>query len=323
MIPLPSPPRIIEKNDKTAKFVIEGLYPGYGVTIGNALRRVLFSSLKGAAASNVKIKGVQHEFSTIPGVMEDVIRICLNLKKLRFKVFSDEPVKVALNVKGTKEVTGKDFKLSPELELINKDQHIATLTNRKANLEMEIIVRKGVGYEPKEMRIKEKLAIGDIPLDAIFTPAKRVSYRVENMRVGERTDFDRLYVEIETDGTILPEDALAEAVKLLIDHFALIHEQAKKFQKSAKTERVETKKAAKPKRAKAKKKGAEITKLSVEAIKLSKRTLGAVLNAHIKTVGGLLRKKEADILAIEGLGEKGLKEIKKALKKSGLELKKD
>lgn len=178
MVPLPLQPKIIKQEKNKAVFEIEALYPGYGATVGNSLRRVLLSSLPGAAVTQVKIKGIQHEFSTIPGVLEDVVLIMLNLKQLRFKVFSDEPQKASLKVKGEKEVRGSDFELPPQVELVNKSSHIATLTTKSAELEMEILIEKGLGYQPKEARKRptpqEKLEIGVIPLDAIFTPVKRV-----------------------------------------------------------------------------------------------------------------------------------------------------
>ena len=309
MIPLPLNFKILQEKENFAKFVIEGLYPGYGITLGNALRRVLLSSLEGAAITDVKIKGISHEFSTIPGILEDVIHICLNLKKLRFKIFSDEPIRAFLKVKGQKEVKGKDFQLPPQLELVNKDQHIATLTKKDASLEMEVIVRKGVGYEPREMRTKEKLSVGEILLDAIYTPIRKVSFKVENMRVGERTDFDKLFLEIETDGTINPKEALKKGAEILISHFSFIEDYLKEKTTPSKKEEKEEKE----------------DKLSflIEELGLSTRTTNALLSNHIKTVGGLIRKKEKDLIALEGLGEKGLEEIKKALKKLGLELKKD
>ncbi len=211
MIPLPSQPKIVKQEGKTAVFEIEPLYPGYGVTVGNSLRRVLLSSLQGAAITQMKIKGVSHEFSTIPGVQEDVITLMLNLKGLRFRVFSDEPQMGKLHIKGEKEAKGSDFELPSQVELVNKDCHIATLTAKSSDLEIEITIEKGVGYSAREDRKKEKLEIGVIPLDAIFTPLKKVSFKVENMRVGERTDFDKLSLEIETDGTILPETAFSQA----------------------------------------------------------------------------------------------------------------
>ena len=222
MISLPKPPKVIDKKDNWARFQIEGLYPGYGLTIGNSLRRVLLSSLPGAAITQVKIKGVQHEYSTMPGVLEDVITIAMNLKKLRFKLYSEEPQKATLKVKGEKQVKGADFKMPSQVELVNKSAQIATLTSPKAELDMEIQIEKGIGYEPVEKRKRQgKLEIGVIPIDAIFTPIVRVSYKVENMRVGERTDFNRLYLDITTDGTVTPEEAFSQASEIMVDHFSL------------------------------------------------------------------------------------------------------
>ena len=231
MIPLPLKPKIIREEKNKAIFEIEALYPGYGVTIGNSLRRVLLSSLEGAAVSQMKIKGIVHEFSTIPGVLEDVITIMLNLKQLRFKMFTDEPQKATLKVKGEKEVKGSDFEIPAQLELINPNCHIATLTTKSAELEMEIQVEKGVGYLPREARKKLPLEIGQIVLDAIFTPVKRVAFKIENMRVGERTDFDRLFLEVETDGTISPEEAFFQASEILRSHFDLFSQTFKKVEK--------------------------------------------------------------------------------------------
>src|SRR3989344_8388913 len=224
MIPLPLPPKIIQKSKNQAIFEIQGLYPGYGVTIGNALRRVLLSSLEGVAVTEVKIKGVPHEFSTIPGVMEDVIMIILNLKKLRFKIHEGDSHKVELKVKGEKKVSGSDFKIFPQIELTNPELEIANITDKKTELQIEITIEKGIGYEQKDQRKIKKPEIGAIAMDAIFTPIKNVSFNVENMRIGERTDFDKLSVEIETDGTITPEEAFFEACKILIKHFNLIFE---------------------------------------------------------------------------------------------------
>lgn len=226
MIPLFSKPKVISETDNKTVFEIEALYPGYGVTIGNSLRRVLLSSLPGAAVVKMNVKGgghvVPHEFSTIHGVYEDVIQIMLNLKKLRFKVFSDEPQKATLRVKGEKEVKGSDFQLPSQLELVNKGKHIATLTDKKGELEIEIEVEKGIGYVPREKRKRGKLAIGEILLDAIFTPVKKVGYQVENMRVGDRTDFDKIRLEVETDGTITPKVALTQAAQILVEQFSLV-----------------------------------------------------------------------------------------------------
>jgi len=227
MIPLPLQPKIIEKKGNFARFEIEALYPGYGVTVGNSLRRVLLSSLPGAAVTQMKIKGIPHEFSTIPGILEDVILIMQDLKQLRFRVFSEEPQKAHLKIKGEREIKSSDFEFPSQVELVNKDAHIATLTQKSSELEMEIQIKKGIGYSPREARKKEKLEIGAIPVDAIFTPVKRVSYKIENMRVGERTDFDRLFLEIETDGTVPPEEALFQASDILVKHFSLSAETFK------------------------------------------------------------------------------------------------
>jgi len=222
MILLPKPPKVINKKENSATFEIEALYPGYGITVANSLRRVLLSSLPGAAITQIKIKGVQHEYSTISGIVEDVITIVMNLKNLRFKVYTTEPVKATLKVKGEKTVKGSDIKIPSQVELINKSAHIATLTSKTADLDMEIQIEKGIGYEPVENRKKkDKLEIGVISVDAIFTPIQRVNYKVDNMRVGDRTDFDKVTLDITTDGTITPELALFEASKILVDHFSL------------------------------------------------------------------------------------------------------
>ena len=308
MISLPFKPKIIEKEKNKAIFEIEALYPGYGVTIGNSFRRVLLSSLEGAAITQVEIKGVPHEFSTIPGVMEDAITILLNLKQLRFKIYTEEPQKANLKIKGEKEVKGSDFELPAQLELINKDSHIATLTQKSSELEMEIQIEKGLGYVPVERRKKEKLETGIIALDAIFTPIRRVSFRVENMRVGERTDFDRLFLEVETDGTITPEEAFSKTSEILLSHFSIFAESFKKPEKAPEEKFLEKE---------------NLAKVEVKSLKLSARTINALLKNNIKTVGGILRKNEKGLLELEGMGQKGIKEIKKALKKIGLELKED
>jgi DNA-directed RNA polymerase subunit alpha len=267
MISLPNQPKINKKEGNKITFEIDSLYPGYGVTIGNSLRRVLLSSLQGAAVTQVKIKGVSHEFSTISGVMEDVIMIMLNLKQLRFKVFSDEPQTATLKVKGEKEVKGSDFELPAQVELINKDCHIATLTSKSAELEMEIQIEKGTGYSARETRKKAdshtKTEIGSILLDAIFTPVKRVSYKVENMRVGDRTDYDRVFLEVETDGTVNPEDAFRQASEVLVNHFVLLAETFKEkieVQKSAEEKKASGKKGVKKEKKPAKEKHAKTKK---------------------------------------------------------------
>jgi len=269
MIPLPKSFKISEKKDNYVSFVVEGLYPGYGVTLGNALRRVLLSSLSGAAIIEVKIKGVDHEFSTIPGILEDVITICLNLKLLRFKIYSDEPQKAMLKIRGEKKISGKDLELPSQLELVNPEQHIADLTDKKAYLEMEILVKKGIGYESREMRDKGKLGAGQLSLDAAYTPMKRVSFDVENMRVGERTDFDRLILNIETDGTMTPENALIMATEILAEHLSLIIAEKEKLVGEKKKKVAKKKKVEKKKVKKLKEKSVTVKKIS-KSIKKSK-----------------------------------------------------
>lgn len=211
--------KTISETETEGLFEIEGLYTGYGLTLGNALRRSLLSSLPGAAITQVKIKGVEHEFSTIPGVKEDVVEITLNLKRVRFKFYATEPQVLTLKVKGEKKVTASDIKANAQVELVNSDCHIATLTGKNAEIDMELTVEKGLGYVPVEARKLEKLPIKTIALDAIFSPVQKVNFVVENMRVGDRTDYNRLKLTIETDGTITPSSALHKASNILKDHF--------------------------------------------------------------------------------------------------------
>ncbi len=226
MIPLPTAIKSKNLRDNCEVFEIESLYPGYGVTIGNALRRVLLSSLNGAAVTEVKIKDAPHEFSTLPGVKEDILHILMNLKQLRFKIFSDEPQVATLKIKGEKEVKGSDFELSSELKLANPDLYIAQTTDKSSELEIEIKIEKGVGYVFQEENDGKK-GIGVIGLDAAFTPIVKANYIVENMRVGQRTDFEKISLEIETDGTISPSEALKESLSILISHFNFLDSELK------------------------------------------------------------------------------------------------
>ncbi len=319
MISLPLPPKVIQKKKNQAVFEVEGLYPGYGVTVGNALRRVLLSSLQGAAATEVKIKGVPHEFSTIPGVLEDTIMILLNIKNLRFKIFEGESQKVQLKVKGDGEVKGSDFKCPSQMKLTNPDLHIATITDKKTELDIEILVEKGIGYVPKD-QIKRhgessgssaKAEIGAIAVDAIFTPIRNVNFQVDNMRVGDRTDFDKLSLEIETDGTITPEEAFFEACDILIKHFNIIFE-GKVGEESS---------SVKASKNKEKVSETDVSKMIVEELKLTGRTFNALLNNGIKTIGGIVGKSEKGLAELEGMGDKAISEIKRKIKKLGLELK--
>lgn len=269
MISYPKKPQIVEQKDNWAKFQIEDLYPGYGVTIGNSLRRVLLSSLQGAAITQIKIANVPHEFSTIPGVLEDLILIMQNLKEVRFKIHGDEPQIGVLKIKGEKEITASDFKLPSQVELINKKCHIATLTSKTAELDLEVKIEKGVGYVPRETRKKEKLEIGAILLDAIFSPVQKVSFMVENMRVGNRTDFDRLFLEIETDGTMTPQEALNQASEILVKHFSLVETKEVKKEKKVVEKKTPTKKK-KEKKEKEKNKAVKAKKTTVKKVVVKK-----------------------------------------------------
>ena len=251
MLQLPEQIKVISRENNRAVFEISPLMPGYGATVANPLLRVLLSSLVGSAVTSIKIKGVEHEFSTISGVLEDAIEIILNVKKLRFKLHGDGPVKVSLDASGEKELKGNDIKLTSDVELINGEQHIATLTDKKANFQMELEIEKGVGYIPAEQRTKEKLSIGVIAIDAIYSPVKFVNFSVENVRVGDRIDYNKVVMEIETDGSIQPEQALKDASDILTNHFKIVseiqipEEKAVKEPKAKKEKEAKTKKKAK------------------------------------------------------------------------------
>jgi DNA-directed RNA polymerase subunit alpha len=205
---LPSKPRIVSEEGFSGAYEIDGLYPGYGHTLGNSLRRIILSSLSGVAITSIKIAGVDHEFSSVPGVKEDVINLILNLKKVRIKMLTDEPQTIELNIKGIKEVTAGDIQIPGQVEILNPELYIASLGSKTADLSIEMRIEKGLGYVPKEVLQKDRTEIGHIALDAIFSPIRRVNYEVENMRVGDRTDFNKLKIFIETDGTITPNEAL-------------------------------------------------------------------------------------------------------------------
>lgn len=223
IITSPQKPKYTAIGANHGKFEILGCYPGYGTTLGNALRRVLLSSLDGAAAKSVKIHGVAHEFSTITGVMEDVVQIILNMKQVRFKLHGDEAVKVTVKSKGEGVVTAGDIKVPSSVEIVNPEQVIATVTDKKTVFEMEIEIDKGIGYVPVEVRERDERddrEIGNIAIDAIYTPVKRVNYEIENMRVGKRTDYDKVTLEIVTDGSIDPAQAFEKSVGILVSQFS-------------------------------------------------------------------------------------------------------
>ncbi len=214
--------KTIKESDTAGTFIVSGLYPGYGLTIANSLRRILLSSLPGAAITHLKVNGINHEFSTIPGVVEDIIQITLNLKKIRFRMFSDDPQTLTLKAKGERTVTAADIKLNSDVEVINPDQVIAVLTAKSSSLEMELTVERGLGYAPAGGRQDAKLSIGLIAIDAFFSPVIKVNYKVENIRVEDRTDYNQVTFEILTDGTIKPGAAMTASARILVDNFSRI-----------------------------------------------------------------------------------------------------
>lgn len=319
IVSLPQKPKYTKIDDFSGKFEILGCYPGYGTTLGNALRRVLLSSLEGAAVTAVKIKGVSHEFSTIDGVMEDAVQLILNLKKIRFKMHGDETMKVVLKSKGEGKVTAGDIKCPSGIEVVNTDLVIATVTDKKTELEMELEVSKGLGYVPIEQQEREEKEIGVIAIDAVYTPMKRVNYEIENMRVGKRTDYNKITLEIVTDGSITPEEAFAKSVQILVNQFSTLVELEKAVEKveavEAEVEEVAEVVAEEKAEDPLKKKVAELDALST-------RTKNALENANIAKIKDIVKHTEEELLELEGMGDKGIKEIKKSIGEFGFTLKK-
>lgn len=318
-IVLPSRPKIISEEENKGVYEIDGFYPGYGYTIGNSLRRIILSSLPGASITSIKIKGVEHEFSSIKGVKEDVIMIMLNIKRMRIKMISDEPQIMTLKAKGAKVVTANEIEIPGQMEIMNPELTIATLTDKDSELEIEMTVEKGIGFVTRDVIGKNKVEIGNIVLDANFTPITRVNYEVENMRVGDRTDFNRLRISIETDGSITPKEALEKSVAIMIDQLNAIVGFEEKTDSTDEENMGETEYSQK--NDSSAKIDPEFLKTRIENLNLSARTLNALSSANIRTIGGLTRKKEKDILEIEGLGAKGVAEIKRVLGDNGINFK--
>lgn len=322
LITLPQKPKFTSVDARTGRFEIEGCYPGYGTTLGNALRRILLSSLPGSAVVSVKIKGVTHEFSTLPNVLEDAIQIILNLKQVRFKSYNDEPVKVTLKAKGEKDVTAGMIECPTGVEVVTKDAHIATITNAKGELEMELEIRNGIGYIPVEQQERGDKEIGVIAVDAIYTPIKRVNYSVDNMRVGKKTDYEKIILDVVTDGSIDPKDAFKKAVEILVDQFSVLLtlSQGEDKKEEVKEEKEEVVEASEEK--------AEIKedpkKIKVAELKnLSTRTLNVLEENKIDSIGDIMKMTEAELSNLEGMGAKGIKEIKKATGDHGITLKQE
>lgn len=307
-ITLPSKPRIVSEEGIQGVYEIDSLYPGYGHTLGNSLRRIILSSLPGATVTQVKIEGVPHEFATIDGARETVMEILLNLKRIHFVLHSDESQTILLTKKGAGEVTAKDFKLPTQVEITNPDQHIADLSG-KASLEIEATIERGLGYVAREVLTKEKVNIGTIALDATFTPIRRVNYEVENMRVGDRTDFNRLRILIETNGTITPREALEQSIETMIHQLKAVIG----FQESL-PEALATAKGTEESSSSA-------TKIKVADLELSARITSALEDAGIKSAAGLARKTASALKELDGIGDKAIEEISVALAHHGLTLK--
>ncbi len=289
------------------KFECEPLERGFGITLGNALRRVLLSSLQGSAITNVKIDGVLHEFSTIPGVMEDVTDVILNLKEVRFRVSGDGILRrLHIEKEGEGQVSAGDIVTGAMVEVLNPEQHICTLA-RDANLRMELTVRQGKGYVPAEKNIEENQPIGTIPIDAVFSPVRKVSYTVSQARVGQITDYDKLTLEIWSDGSVKPEDALAYAAKILKDQLTIFinfEEEAEAQEEEVRTEPAFN----------------ENLFRNVDELELSVRSANCLKNADIRYIGELVQRTEQEMLKTKNFGRKSLNEIKEILSEMGLSL---
>jgi DNA-directed RNA polymerase subunit alpha len=290
-----------ERRDNYAKFVIEPLERGFGITLGNSLRRVLLSTIPGAAVTYVKIDGVLHEFSTIPGVTEDTTDLLLNLKGLPIKLNSDDPKVLSLNVSGPKEVTAGDIAPDSDVEILNPNYHIATLTTKAAKLQMEIGVEKHRGYVTADRQRNIEHMIGLIPMDSIFSPIRKVNFSVDDTRVGQVVDFDRLTIEIETNGSITPDDALSSAADILSDQLALFTNF------STEEKPVQTAPASE-------------WDVPVETLNLSVRSFNCLKRAGISKVSELLDMSEDEIIKMRNFGKKSLDEIKQVLEERGLSL---
>ncbi|MDD3531108.1 MAG: DNA-directed RNA polymerase subunit alpha [Candidatus Pacebacteria bacterium] len=306
-ITLPSKPRIVSEEGVQGVYEIDSLYPGYGHTLGNSLRRIILSSLPGASITQVKIEGVPHEFATVDGMRETVMELLLNLKRVHFVLHGDEPQTISLVAKNTGEVKASDFKLPSQVEIKNPEQHICDLSG-KASLELEATIERGLGYVAREVLTKEKVDIGVIALDATFTPIRRVNYEVENMRVGDRTDFNRLRILIETNGTIAPREALEQSIETMIHQLKAVIG----FQESA---------PIAPETSTAKSEGSDAAKVKIADLELSTRITTALEGAGIKSAAGLARKTASALKELDGIGDKAIEEIATALAGHGLTLK--
>lgn len=297
-------------DDSYGKYVIEPLERGYGTTLGNSLRRVLLSSLPGTAVTSIRISGIQHEFSTIPGVKEDVTEIVLNIKRIIARLHSDEPKTVYIEASGECEVTAGDIKADGEVEILNPELHIATL-GPDASLSMELTLDHGRGYVPADKNKNPQQIIGTIPVDSIYTPVLKVNYAVENTRVGNQTDFDKLTLEVWTDRTITPRDAVSLGAKILVDHFTLFTDLSDSIgSRSTVLEKVETQRD-------------KVLEMTIEELDLSVRSFNCLKRANINTVEDLISKTQDEMIKVRNLGRKSLEEVEHKLAMMGLSLASD
>lgn len=302
----------ISEDNRYGKFICEPLERGYGTTFGNSLRRMLLSSLEGAAITSIRIDGVLHEFSTIPGVRDDVTNIVLNLKELCLKMTSNEPRIIRIDVEGEKEVTAADIICDADIEILNPDLHIATV-NEDGKLKIEMTVERGRGYVPADKNKKPDDTIGVIPIDSIFSPVKRVNYTVQDTRVGNVTDYDRLILEVWTDGSLRPEEAVSKAAGILVMHLKLFQNM------DGLPEEEEEEEATFPEEEEDD--SSKVLDMTIEDLDLSVRSFNCLKRANINTVADLAEKTEDDMMKVRNLGRKSLEEVKKKLEELGLTLK--
>ena len=302
----------ISEDNRYGKFICEPLERGYGTTFGNSLRRMLLSSLEGAAITSIRIDGVLHEFSTIPGVRDDVTNIVLNLKELCLKMTGNEPRIIRIDVEGEKEVTAADIICDADIEILNPDLHIATV-NEDGKLKIEMTVERGRGYVPADKNKKPDDTIGVIPIDSIFSPVKRVNYTVQDTRVGNVTDYDRLILEVWTDGSLRPEEAVSKAAGILVMHLKLFQNM------DGLTEEEEEEEATFPEEEEDD--SSKVLDMTIEDLDLSVRSFNCLKRANINTVADLAEKTEDDMMKVRNLGRKSLEEVKKKLEELGLTLK--
>lgn len=323
-IVLPTKLNVIKEEGSSGVYEIEGLYPGYGHTLGNSLRRIILSSLPGVSIIAVRIKGADHEFATLNGIKEDVLTILLNLKKVRFSLGSSEEAKINLKVKGENIVTAKSFNISGEVEVTTPDQYIAEITNKSTELDIELTLARGVGFVSKEDFDNKETVIGNILVDAIFSPIRKVNYEVENMRIGDRTDYNLLRINLETDGSLSAKEALESALKIMINQFRAILD-LKEEEKIVVEEPfvIESEISLDSEPDIDEDERVELLKTRVDTLDFSSRTEKALSNANIRTLGGIVQKTPDNLLSLDNFGQKSLDEIIDTLDTFKLSLKDD